>query len=248
MAKKLSCTVITVVFNGGKTLEKTIESVLRQSRPPQEYLIVDGASRDNTLEVAASYQQAFFLRGISYRILSEKDKGIYDAMNKGIALAAGDVIGLLNSGDWYEPLAIEEAMEMLERGGDMVFSHIRLWKESGLSWVKKARLDRFPSSRHWNHPTMFVRAGLYKSHPFPCLGIHDDFGFYLEMRRKGADIRLGDAVWANFSLGGASNRKSLRDSLARLRDRYLYCYRRHGYSRAYLAECILIEAAKWILA
>lgn len=94
---------------------------------------------------------------------------------------------------------------------------------------------------------MFVRADVYKSHPFRNQGIHDDYGCYLQLVREGYRVRTLDKVLANFRMGGVSNRKNLKEALGRIRDRYRYCYRVNGYSRWYLAECVAIEAAKMIL-
>lgn len=82
-------TVVTVAFNSEKTIEKTIKSVLGQTYPRIEYLIIDGMSSDKTVELCKGYEKQALERGYLYRIVSEKDKGIYDAMNKGIAMAKG---------------------------------------------------------------------------------------------------------------------------------------------------------------
>ena len=95
----MTISIITVCYNSSKTLSRTIESVLNQNGVHLEYLIIDGASSDNTVKIAESYKRSFSQKGISYIINSEPDKGIYDAMNKGIQFASGDVIGILNSDD-----------------------------------------------------------------------------------------------------------------------------------------------------
>ena len=92
-------TVITPCFNSEKTIRRTIESVLHQTYQDIEYLIIDGASTDKTVEIAKSYEEAFHGR---MHIYSEKDEGIYYAMNKGIGLAKGELIGIVNSDDYYE--------------------------------------------------------------------------------------------------------------------------------------------------
>lgn len=240
--------IVTVTYNSERALGVTMESVLNQSYSGIEYLIIDGASSDGTVALAESYRERMERRGICLRIVSERDGGIYDAMNKGIRLAAGDVIGILNSDDWYEKDTVETVVREFERGGcDLLFSDIRLHKADGSSFVKKARLRRFQTSRDWNHPTMFVRADVYKGHPFRNLGIHDDYGCYLQLVGEGYRVRTLDKVLANFRMGGVSNRKNLKEALGRIRDRYRYCYRVNGYSRWYLAECVAIEAAKMIL-
>lgn len=248
----MKVTIITIAYNSGSCIGTTIESVLGQTDIGEgntlEYLIIDGASSDDTVARAESYREKMAEKNIEYHIYSEPDHGIYDAMNKGIRLAAGDVIGILNSGDWYEPQAAATAISTFEREHcDLMFADIRIYKSSGASFVKKARQRRFQTSRDWNHPTTFVRAELYKKYPFRDLGIHDDYGFYLRMRRQNRRIVTVPKVLADFQMGGASNQKSLKAAKKRILDRYRYCYRMNGYSRWYMVECVLIEAVKMIM-
>lgn len=244
----MKISVVTVAYNSEKGIGKTIESVLGQTYEDIEYLIIDGKSSDSTVEIAESYRAALEEKGIAYHVVSEPDGGIYDAMNKGIRLAKGDVIGLLNSEDTYEPWTLETVAESFEKTDcELMFADIRIYKPDGSSFVKKARLRSFQTSRDWNHPTTFVQAQVYKSNPFRNLGIHDDYGFFLQMKRQNRKIVVVNKVLANFRMGGASNRKDLKAAGKRIRDRYRYCYRINGYSRWYLAECIAIEAAKMIL-
>ena len=274
----MKITIITVAYNSEKSIGKAIESVagqtvLRQAAPGQaasgksadqagtdgskskapgtdilEYLIIDGASKDNTVAVAESFRPALEAAGVTYRIVSEPDGGIYDAMNKGICLATGDIIGILNSDDWYEPDTLETVLQTFAtRDCDLMFADIRMHKADGKTFVKHAKLGKYETSRNWNHPTTFVKAELYKKYPFRNLGIHDDYGFYLQMRKLPAKIVTVDKVLANFRMGGASNHKSLKEAVKRIKDRYRYCYRVNGYSRWYLVECVVIEAAKMIL-
>lgn len=251
----MKITIITVAYNSEKSIGKAIESVLGQTVLGQavpgqavEYLIIDGASKDGTVAVAEKYRPALEAEGVSYRIVSEPDGGIYDAMNKGIRLATGDIIGILNSDDWYEPDTLETVLATFEtQDCDLMFANIRMHKADGSTFVKKAQMGRYETSRHWNHPTTFVKAELYKKYPFRDLGIHDDYGFYLQMRKLPVKIVTVDKVLANFKMGGASNHKSMKEAMKRIRDRYQYCYRMNGYSRWYLVECVVIEAAKMIL-
>ena len=240
--------IITVTYNSEKTLRHTIESVLAQTYAKIEYWIIDGASSDHTVEIAESYRAELEAKGIRYHILSEPDNGIYDAMNKGIRHATGEIIGIINSDDWYEPEAVQTAVETFQNTGcDLMYANIRMYKADGSSFVKKARTRKFQTSRDWNHPTTFVRAECYKKYPFRKLGIHDDYGFFLQMRKQGKKIVTVDRVLADFHMGGASNHKDLKAAKKRIRDRYLYCYRINGYSRWYLIECVAIEAAKFLL-
>ena len=240
--------VITIAYNSENCIGRTIESVLAQSYTDVEYLIIDGASKDGTVAVAESYRAALEEKGITYRVYSEPDGGIYDAMNKGIRLATGDVIGILNSDDTYEPETLETVAETFaETDCELMFADIRIHRQDGSSFVKKARLRKPETSRDWNHPTTFVKAELYKEYPFRCLGIHDDYGFFLQMKKQNRRIVTVNKVLANFRMGGASNKKSFKAAKKRIKDRYQYCYRINGYSRLYMIECLVIEAAKMVL-
>ena len=99
MQNNVKVSVITVCYNSARTIEATIQSILMQTYSNIEYIIIDGASRDNTLDIIKKYEKEFNGR---LTVVSEPDNGIYDAMNKGIRMATGEVIGLLNSDDTYE--------------------------------------------------------------------------------------------------------------------------------------------------
>lgn len=246
----MKISIITVAYNSEKSIIPSIESVIAQCGycAEVEYWIIDGKSKDKTVEVAESYRLQLEEKGIDYHIISESDGGIYDAMNKGILRASGDVIGILNTDDWYEPHTFRVVCDTFQkRKCDLMFGNIRIHRQDGTSFIKKARQRKFQTSRDWNHPTTFVKAELYKKYPFLNKGIHDDYGFYLRMRKLQVKIVTVDQVLANFKMGGASNRKSLQASIKRIRDRYQYCYLVNGYSKWYLVECLMIEVVKYVL-
>lgn len=244
----MTVTIITICFNSEAVIKKTIESVLNQTYTDIEYIIIDGASKDKTVEIAESYKDAFADKGIDFKIFSEPDKGIYDAMNKGIAKATGELVGLINSGDFYEPQMIETAVKAYEeKPYDIFYGDINLIKDNGQIIVKKSRYDKFPTSRHWNHPTMVVRKAYYDEiGTYKCEGIHDDFEFFLRARKKNARITIKNVTLANFMTGGASNKKSFRQCKKRCKDRYK-AYRDNGYGIWSWFECVGIEIAKFIL-
>lgn len=240
--------IITVCYNSAQTVRTAIESVLNQTYPNIEYTIVDGLSTDDTVEIAQSYEEAFRQKGYTFRIVSEKDSGIYDAMNKGIRMASGELVGMINSDDWYEPIAVETAVAAYqEESYDLFYADINLVRSNGTVMVKKSRLDRFPSSRHWNHPTTFItkkaydEVGLYR-----CETVYDDFDLILRMRRAGKKVAIKNVVLANFRTGGISNTKSIKKCIGRIKMRYQY-YRNNGYSPLYIVECVAMEVAKLIL-
>ncbi len=241
-------TIITICFNSEAVIRKTIESVLTQDYPEIEYLIIDGKSEDSTVAIAEEYRAEFEAKGYNYIITSEPDQGIYDAMNKGIRKSTGDMIGIINSGDWYEPNAITTAAEAYASAKfDMFYADINLLKADGRVIVKRSKYEKFPTSRHWNHPTSFVtREIYYELGLFRCEGIHDDFEFLLRVRKAGKKITIQNVVLANFMIGGVSNRKSFRKSIRRIKDRY-HAYRINGYGWLSIVECVGIEAAKAIM-
>lgn len=240
--------IITVCYNSEHTIRKAIESVLGQTYPEIEYIIVDGLSKDNTLDVAREYEEKFREKGYIYRIISEKDNGIYDAMNKGIRAASGEIVGMINSDDWYEPIAVETAVTAYrEEPYDLFYADLNLIKENGMVIVKHSKLDRFPSTRHWNHPTTFIPKRVYEEVGYyRCQTMYDDYDMILRIRGAGKKVVIKNVILANFRTGGVSNQKSLKKCLERCKYRYAN-YRNNGYSPLYMIECIAMEIAKLIL-
>ena len=150
--------IITVVFNGVATLEDTIRSVLQQSYANIEYIIVDGGSSDGTLEIIRKYDAQLS------RWQSEPDTGIYDAMNKGITLASGDYVGMLNADDFFaSPQAVQKIVERLVADNlDAVFSQLDvIAADNPLRVLRRYRVSRFD--------TFMLRMGVMPPHPtFYC--------------------------------------------------------------------------------
>ena len=244
----LLVSIITVSYNSEKSIRRTIESVLNQTYSKIEYHIVDGLSTDNTIEIAREYDEKFAEKGIKYIISSERDNGIYDAMNKGILRSAGKIVGIINSDDWYEKNAVESAVNTYrETEFDYYYADINLIKENGKKIVKHSKQKRIVTSRYWNHPDSFVKRQGYKELGlFRCEGIHDDFDFFLRVKRAGKKIVIQNELHSNFTVGGVSNDKSLRKCRKRCLDRYK-CYRNNGYSRLYFIECVLMEVMKYLV-
>lgn len=244
---KPEVSIITVAYNSEKTIAQTIESVLNQTVAPLEYLIIDGASKDKTIEIVESYREAFEAKNIDYRVTSEPDKGIYDAMNKGISMAKGDFIGMINSDDWYENNVIERVKKLYqEHKFAYCFSNIRMHKSDGTTFIKRAKDGKIASSRGWNHPTSFVSKEIYDQFKYACESLHDDFDFYLKVKKNGYGIHIADEIWANFRMNGVSHEKSLKRAKQRVKARYSI-YKKNGYSKLYILECLAIEAVKWVV-
>lgn len=120
--------IITVTFNAGKVLEKTIQSVISQTYRNVEYILVDGKSKDNTLSIADTYKERI------HSLISEPDKGLYDAMNKGIRLATGDYLCFLNAGDkFHDKDTLQRMVDSLKEGElpDVLYGETAIVDESG---------------------------------------------------------------------------------------------------------------------
>ncbi|WP_339532789.1 glycosyltransferase family 2 protein [Pseudomonas mucidolens] len=161
----MKISIVTVSYNSATTIRDTIESVLSQDYEDIEYIVVDGASKDATMAIVNEYADKIS------KVVSEPDKGIYDAMNKGISLATGDVIGILNSDDFYESnQAISSVVEKFSAAPEsqVVFGDIVFVNADDLGTV-----TRFYGAEHFRawklrfgwmppHPATFVRAEAYK--------------------------------------------------------------------------------------
>ena len=130
---------------------------------------------------------------------------------------------------------------------DYYYADVCLHKADGSKFIKHSKMDHIVTSRHWNHPTCFVRKAVYDElGTFKNEGIHDDFDFFLRVRKAGKKVVIENQVLANFRTGGASNDKTIKKCLKRCKDRF-QCYVSNGYSPLYLIECVGIELAKVIL-
>lgn len=154
-------TVITVAFNAIKAIERTIKSVLSQHYDNLEYIIIDGASTDGTLEIINSYRTEIL------KLISEKDHGIYDAMNKGIMLASGDLICLLNADDYFADNAINTVAQIYKQTTmpeAIYYSDAYInYEEVEKVVLRKANLDLTVGMRI-NHQAMFVCRSVYRKY------------------------------------------------------------------------------------
>lgn len=196
--------IVTVVYNGAATLERTIQSVLGQDFQSIEYIIVDGGSTDDTLDIIRKYEDR-----IAYWT-SGRDKGIYDAMNKGIALCKGEWVGLINADDAYAEGAVRMAMDAADAPGiNIVHGDILVLYPGGGSKVKHAKRSGF-LLKYWemvlNHPSFFVRRSYYGTHPFdPAFKVSGDHHWTLRAWMEDPwQFRYVPEVLAQFTAGGAS--------------------------------------------
>lgn len=217
--------IITVCFNSAKTIRDTIESVLSQDYPSIEYIVIDGGSSDETVAIIKEYAGRISV------IISEKDRGIYDAMNKGIALANGEIVGMLNSDDIYiNEHAVSELMKTMDDSkADSVFADLVIVDPLDLSKVlryydssyftpNKFRFGWMPA-----HPTFFVKKSLYdKVGPYSLdYKISSDFEMlirllwvekasYTYLKRPMVRMRCGGTSTSGFGRNWLLNKEIVR--------------------------------------
>lgn len=176
----MKVSIITVAYNAEKTIEDSIQSVLEQKYDNIEYIIIDGASTDRTLSIVKKYEDRIST------IISEKDKGIYDAMNKGVKAATGDIIGILNSDDFYiDSNVITDIVNSFNDSIDGVYADLVYVEGDDTSKIRRKWESGFyhhgAFKKGWMppHPTFFVRSKVYS-----------DFGHYALNLRSAADYEF----------------------------------------------------------
>lgn len=196
-------TVITVVFNGEEHLQETILSVINQTYVNVEYIIIDGGSTDGTLDIIRKYEGT-----IDYWV-SEKDAGIYDAMNKGIALATGEWVNFMNCGDvFYEKVSIKNIFR--EPGlalFDVIYGNHQVVYPSGLRrHAASGSIENIYRGSQFSHQASFVNTLRHKKTKFNiCEKLVADFDFFYNIQRDGAKFKKTEAVIASCRSGGVSD-------------------------------------------
>ncbi|WP_291105826.1 MULTISPECIES: glycosyltransferase family 2 protein [unclassified Dysgonomonas] len=203
--------IITPTYNSENTLYGTVEALLRQTFSDFEYIIIDAVSKDQTLDKIESYIPDFEKKGVTVRIVSEPDKGVYDAMNKGISLASGKLIGITNSDDWYEDNTLEVMWNkfsdgVVDQSNSMIYGIERVWKDNKIFNVQR-RGASFISESVLPHSTFFVSKEVYNKYGAFDLSIKvlADYDFICRCVSKGVELEEVDVVISNFRLGGISS-------------------------------------------
>lgn len=214
-------TIVTVVYNGKEHLETCIQSVLEQTYDDVEYIVIDGGSTDGTIDLIRRYEDSIDTW------LSEPDDGVYDAMNKGIERATGDMIGLVNADDYLEPNAAQIVAEAYRESPESILAGaMNRVLEDGTTYVLRKHLnqDHFEKTvvhtMPINHPATFVPASVYRDigtfdTQFDILG---DYDFVCRAYAAGVPFRFVDRVLSNMRVGGLSS--GMSNAVKRTVERY----------------------------
>jgi len=158
----LKISIITVSYNSDRTIETTFESVKKQTYNDIEYILIDGGSTDNTLKIAKKYNEIINV------LVSEKDNGLYDAMNKGIKLANGDIVGLINSDDLFcDPDALSKVVKVFEtnKNLDSVYADLFYVSQKNINHISRRWISGLqkPFKYGWHpaHPTFYIKKSVY---------------------------------------------------------------------------------------
>ena len=207
---QVKVSIITVCLNNASTIEQTIESVIRQEYSPIEYVLVDGGSKDGTIDIICKYKDKIS------RLISEPDNGVYDAMNKGLKVATGEIVAFLNADDFYaDESVVSEIVSHLSKNsldaayGDLLYVR-RTNAERIVRFWKPGAYKRGAALRGWAipHPTFFCRRGIFEKygHFNEELKIAADFELILRLIEKHR-IRVGylPKVLVKMRTGGKAN-------------------------------------------
>jgi glycosyltransferase involved in cell wall biosynthesis len=210
--------IITIVFNGENHIEQAINSVLTQSYKNIEYIIVDGGSMDNTVPIIKKHEKSIA------KWISEKDEGISDAFNKGIALATGSIIGILNADDWYEIDTVQRVVDQIGEA-DLAYGNVQYWKNEQKSFMQYGAAEHLEKEVSVIHPTVFVKRKCYEK-----FGSFDknyrcamDYELLLRLKINGCQFVHIPAVLTNMRWEGFSDKRWMlgcKETLA-IKNRYL---------------------------
>ncbi len=231
--------IITVVFNGEALLPGTMESVLRQTWPHLEYIVVDGASKDNSLKIIKEYSE----RMPGLRWISEPDKGLYDAMNKGLRMATGDFVQFLNAGDWlHAPETLARLAALVLPDTDVLYGDTLLVDESRTPHGLMSELSTrsLPNPLSWRdylagmrvvHQSFIPKRSLAPEYRLEA-GLCADFDWCIEILKKSKENACLDEPVTDYLMGGLSKKRHRQS----LQERFIVMRKHFGLLPTILAH------------
>lgn len=239
-------TIITVVYNSAEHLAQAMESVLNQTYPLVEYIVIDGGSTDGSLDIIKRYESQ-----LDYWI-SERDKGIYDAMNKGVALARGAWIGFKNADDWFVPEAVSLASQLFAQQPAVIYGNtLKVWQQQPFeASLLTSNHHDLPWRSCVDHRSAFLRADLHKARPYDLrFRLAADYDLMLEWLQQGHLFMHTGQVHGCMRFGGASDRSSIYREIFDIQKKYnfraaLFCFlQNHARFYKLLIQNKILQAA-----
>lgn len=202
----MKISVITVSLNMADTIERTIKSVISQECDELEYIVIDGGSDDGTVDIIHKYEDY-----ISYWC-SESDHGIYDAMNKGLTVATGDIVAFLNSDDWYEENALKMVTAQFDEETDVLCGQVKAYKKGQLIGIepnRKIPCEELFMGMCYCHQAIFTRRQVFEQYGYfdTRYMIAADYDWFLKLYVNGIRIKAVDVILANYNKAGISNQR-----------------------------------------
>lgn len=216
----IKISIITVCYNSSLTIEDTIKSVLAQKYDNYEYIIVDGKSKDNTLKIVKKYEKLF--KG-KMHIISEKDSGLYDAMNKGIKASTGDIVGIINSDDvLYDEHVFEKIATSIKPDTDVLYGNL-IYCDETLKTPIRDYISGHRKKYDWcpAHPTMYVKRSV-----FDQIGLYNlkykvssDYDMIVRLNNSNLNFTYLDEYLVLMRIGGVSN--GIKGYIKNFKDAYI---------------------------
>ena len=230
-SNKFLISVITVTKNSQNTIEQTILSVINQACDNVEYIIVDGESTDNTLNIIEKYKSSISM------CISEPDKGISDAFNKGVSMSNGDIIAIINSDDWYEEGAFAKILEILDNHDvGVIHGKLKRWFQDDEYEISESDDRNLALDSTINHPTVFAKRSIYEQIGLFSLDfkVAMDYEWLLRAKNKAnANFFYIDSCLANMRISGVSSQRWVRANKEVLIAKNLYKWSINNYCYYY---------------
>ena len=206
----MNLTIVTVCYNAEGFLERTFESAFFQSYTDYEYLVIDGGSNDNTINIVKQFQKKFLEKKIMFDYVSEPDQGIYDAMNKAIKQAKGKWIYFLNANDvFYDNAVLSKVFaQEIPKGIDVIYGKVVKKYKDHDELRKHNEIDEIVNGLPFCHQGAFVRTRLMKQQLFDLrYSICADYNFFLKLYLQGSQFQKIETIIAYYAMGGFSDRQ-----------------------------------------
>jgi glycosyltransferase involved in cell wall biosynthesis len=211
--------IVTICYNSKAEIGRTLKSVFDQDADFFEYIIIDGGSTDGTLEILHSYERKFSDRGIPFRLISEKDDGIYSAMNKGVGLARGKWVNILNGGDQFHPdFSLRKLFEDPKEG--LIYFGKSITHYKGITSVRYKNFHTEKAGWYLsfmpNHQAVFIPENFYRNNQYDLRLHFSSDTLYMRKAFQELDFSCSDQIVSLFELGGASSYYRSRSNLKKI--------------------------------